>query len=121
VLSETALRVGTPSVEASPGPTEQLRVLRAGRRILLAAPDTKVALALNQAAGRGHSRTVWQAINRLDEITLAAYQTSFFDFEETPAVDSARIVGILDRAIADLESARDRRAATRSTAVSAAS
>jgi hypothetical protein len=97
---------------ASPEAAEQLRVLRAGRRILQRTPDTTVTLALNRAAGRGNSQLVLLALNRLDAVTLKAYQASFFDFEERPTTHAAQLLRVIDDAIADLEASHDRRVAT---------
>lgn len=110
MLSQAAVRNGGPLAGAlAADPADQLRVLRAGRRILQGSPRLKVTLALNQAAGRGKSRLVLLALDRLDAITLRAYQASFFDFEERSTTLPHQLLGLIDGAIAELEAGRDRR------------
>jgi hypothetical protein len=96
-----------------PTAAELSRLLRAGRRILVQTPDTKVVLALKQAAGCGKSRQVLMALNQLDAITLHAYQSSIFDFEDRLETDRVRVLGIFDSAIAAVEASRDRRSGDR--------
>ncbi|HYM51499.1 MAG TPA: hypothetical protein VET65_13140, partial [Candidatus Limnocylindrales bacterium] len=112
MLTQTAFRDRRPagSLPIEGSPADQLRVLRAGRRILQTAPHGKVTLALNQAAGRGNSRLVLLALDQLDAITLRSYQASFFDFEERTTTDLVQLLGIMDDAIAQLEAGRNRRA-----------
>ena len=109
MLSEAAVRDRGAPVGVMPAdPADQLRVLRAGRRILQGSPRLPVTLALNRAAGRGNSRLVLLALNRLDAITLRAYRASFFDFEDRPTTRPHQLLRLMAGAIAELESGRDR-------------
>jgi hypothetical protein len=96
------LRDHRPAYGAMGEPAE-LRVLRAGRRILRGSPELTVTRALNQAAGRGNSHLVLLALNRLDAITLRTYSASFFEFEGRPGTRQRQLLGLIDGAIADLE------------------
>ncbi len=85
---------------SSPG--EELRVLRAGRSILQDDPRVRVALALNEAAGRGRSQYMLLALNRLDSIAIETYKTSVFELEENP-LGPGQLLGIFDKAISRVE------------------
>ena len=103
MLIGAELRDRRPAAGAALAEPAELRVLRAGRRILQGSPQLTVTRALNQAAGRGNSRLVLLALNRLDAMTLRTYRASFFDFEGRPATRPRQLLGVIDGAIADLE------------------
>jgi len=111
VLIGADLRDRWPAAGAAQAEPAELRVLRAGRRILERTPRLTVTRALNQAAGRGNSRLVLLALDRLDAITLRAYRASFFDFEARPTTRPRELLTVIDGASADLEATSDRRRA----------
>ena len=83
---------------------QALSVLRGGRAILQRDPRSKVVMALYQAAGRGSSQEVLTALNRLDALANETYQASIFALEDKGPAGRRQILGLIDGAIARIES-----------------
>lgn len=98
---------------------ELLRVLRAARPILQSGRESRLVRIVNEAAGPGQANLVLAALDRLDEVTLGAYGTAIFDFEDRETTDSGQLLGIIDRAIIAIEASRDRRRSLRRRTASA--
>ena len=82
---------------------QALSVLRGGRAILQRDPRSKVVMALYQAAGRGSSQDVLQALNRLDALANETYQTNIFALEDKGPAGRRQILSLIDGAIARIE------------------